>query len=679
MERTQDFNKIRFELQARSNPADEVCDCPIWELSKWAVAREVSGVGRLVYSPRAGGLFQPVEPALKSSDLIDGAFTVSVFNGFEIAPKISADSSLISAPSSKNEQVEALLFHIATQRKNVDFGIDLGEINPAHGHETGGYDEDPIHFQHSIYAATGCERDWEVQSIVDEAVRLSLIRTEIPEHGGFLWAALTEKGERKVRHIRRAYWPKIRQNSDELQQRTSIDIIPDTNVLLEFAMLDQIEWGALFPNIENLNIIIVPKVSEEMDGHKSGKSRLRKRALWFNRLARKIEGEVDGVAILKESDPRISISLADPVRKQELDEDQFEIDDADGRIVAETVVLMDDLSDAFFISDDTKPLRIARKAGIMWVRPLEEWRRDDPPDERDSQIAELKAQLGPQPSLSIAIAPEFNRCGSFEFDESIANKKHPAWTKTFSEELLRAHSPVSDEALRHRLRNDTAFDPLYRSRGDDIQGRIDAYHNEYHDFEEEIERFSQDFLPKSENTFFICPLRWHLQNDGTATAEEFAFQVRINGPLKFIPTSFAEMFFGETPSPPSPPEPHLGMIRPHDFGNLVSQSDPFKLDVFHEAHRDGSSTMLEWRCDQFRHGDSFSPYCFVVFEKEAKGSAAVEVRLRAKNIAKVETQNFAVRSSNSKSETDRAFFVRRLLFVDNEAFEPAQKAIDRVF
>ena len=674
-----DFDKILSEFQCRSVSTDEACDCPIWQSSTTAITRKLSEGGLLIYSARAGGIFQVDAPTVDVSDRIDCAFTVAIYNGFKIAPELSSETKLLSAPDSRKDRISALLFHIASMREGVDSGIDLGEVNPAHGHENGGYDEDPIHYQPSIYAAIGCTRDWEVHSVVNEAARLDLIRTEVPDFGDFVWATLTERGDQKVAHIRRGYRSMIRQSKDELLQRSSIDLIPDTNVLLEFEMLDQIEWKALFPNIENLHVLIVPKVSEEMDGHKSGKGRLRKRALWFNKLARQIEEEPDGIAVLKNADPRITVSLADPVRKQDLDDDQFELDDPDGRIVAETMVLMDALSDAFFISDDTKPMRIASKAGMLCFRPLDEWRRSDPPDERDAQIADLKAQLGALPALSVAIAHEFDRGGGFEFDEHIARTSHPEWSAAFAEELLRVHSPVDEETLRRRLANDMSFDPMLRNSSGGAQTRIDAYQNEYQEFEAETEKFAAEFLLRSEKTFFICPLRWELTNEGTATAEEFAFQVYAHGPLKFIPASFAEMFFGEAPAPPDPPESSFSTLMPHNFNIPIQQADPFSLDEFLEPEKDGSTTMLEWRCDQFRHGDSFSPFCFVVFEQDAGRSAAVEVKLRAKNIAKVDTQRFAVRGASAEVEIDRAFFTRRALFLNYEAYEPAQRAVERVF
>lgn len=188
----------------------------------------------------------------------------------------------------------------------------------------------------------------------------------------------------------------------ELLQQAVVSFCVDTNLLVEFTSFDAIPWRDLALNAEHIRIIVPTKVGEEMDEHKNKSGKLRRRAIEFSQLARQMEDSPDGVATLKANNPRITIEFGPLFRKAVLDADQFDLDDNDNRIVAEISAIARSVEGAILLADDSKPIRLARQAGLPHVRPLPSWRRAEGPDERDTEIRELRQELGAQPRLVVS-------------------------------------------------------------------------------------------------------------------------------------------------------------------------------------------------------------------------------------------------------------------------------------
>ena len=78
-------------------------------------------------------------------------------------------------------------------------------------------------------------------------------------------------------------------SSDRPIQQDSVTFVIDTNILIEFEAIDRIDWELLCPRARSIGIVVPTTVVREMDEHKKGSGRLRRRAIEFNRLLREIE------------------------------------------------------------------------------------------------------------------------------------------------------------------------------------------------------------------------------------------------------------------------------------------------------------------------------------------------------------------------------------------------------
>ena len=108
----------------------------------------------------------------------------------------------------------------------------------------------------------------------------------------------------------------------------SVAFCVDTNLLVEFVALADIPWKFLLPTIELLRLIVPTKVGEEMDEHKNKSGRLRRRAIEFGQISRRIEDSKDGVVVLREEGPRVTVEFGPLYRRSELDADQFDLEGA---------------------------------------------------------------------------------------------------------------------------------------------------------------------------------------------------------------------------------------------------------------------------------------------------------------------------------------------------------------
>ncbi|TWA89391.1 hypothetical protein [Bradyrhizobium stylosanthis] len=136
------------------------------------------------------------------------------------------------------------------------------------------------------------------------------------------------------------------------------------------------------------------------------------------------------------------------------------------------------------LADDSKPIRLARQAGLPYTRPLPEWRRQEGPDERDIEIVELKREIGAHPILTLSLADvgEQNRL----LIEDNPKAAEDACRKAFAEAAVESEPQTSREALikRYGLYSPGPYDLAVHLRG--VSGleesQLQGYENDYRRF-----------------------------------------------------------------------------------------------------------------------------------------------------------------------------------------------------
>ena len=378
-------------------------------------------------------------------------------------------------------------------------------------------------------------------------------------------------------------------------------ICPDTNILVEFRPLAELPWHELAPNAVHIEIVIPATVAEEMDGHKKAPGRLRRRSMEFNDLSRRIEEHGEEALVLRPDAPKVTVSIGNVYRQKDLDGEVYDLDDKDGRIVAEVSKLDQGAIPVILFSDDTKPLRLARQTELRCQRPPTSWRREEPKDDRDKEIETLNRQLGAHPILSIAFRdtdasrPAYASETSGPLDE--------AYEVGFTTAILSAVPKVSQDALitKYGIEGsggaiDVGFSKLTRTQ-------LSEYDRDYRNFEQRVKRVMQT-LPNGLNKSIV--VHFDVENKGTAAASGVDVVAEVKGDFKLALVGQMRDQIERFLVPPDPPVPALNAIQNSRFGSLLEQTEEIeqRVDWFYphdEVDGDDDDEITSWRCDEFRH------------------------------------------------------------------------------
>lgn len=444
----------------------------------------------------------------------------------------------------------------------------------------------------------------------------------LPKHQQSRWLSQTPRISQELPMSQRVV---------ELLQKEQVTFCVDTNILIEFQSLATLPWHEIAPFATSVRVVVPTKVGSEMDNHKSSSGRLRKRAAEFSGWARKIEIEPDGVFVLKENDPLVTIEFGPLFRTSDLDADRFDLADSDSRIVAEAERTARDIPDLILLADDSLPIRLARQAGLPFVRPPPSWRRPDGPDNKDQEISELKRQLGSQPQLIVSFP------GADVDNRYVLESPPHVICQNCVSRIVAAALSVDPQVPRSVLERryptavrNTAFGGIYLPPlGAVTSSSLDQYEKEYERYEARLRRWAEELPRILANRGTLLPVYIEIGNQGDRAAEKVHAEAELAGPFHFEPIDLFEDLFDV----PSIPEPHMFLtpVVPHRFGEERPRVDKFYLQD--EPGSDGSTQMISWRCEEVRQNTTHSLPTLVVAD-EPRAEGAVTVRTRGASIAR---------------------------------------------
>ena len=344
-------------------------------------------------------------------------------------------------------------------------------------------------------------------------------------------------------------------SSDRPIQQDSVTFVIDTNILIEFEAIDRIDWELLCPRARSIRIVVPTTVVREMDEHKKGSGRLRRRAIEFNRLLREIEDGDGERAPLQHEHVELSLMLMPRYGRDELSEEKLSFAVADDLIVAEAMRFTRNHASAIFLADDNNARRTAREMGIPVARPAEAWRRNEPRDARDVRIAELERQLGAMPKLSLSLLGDDERAVVFEplYEYEIPNE----FCDRVAETILARNPGVDrDELLwRHSLQ-----DTEKRNRGFRIPVRfsvsvedVDQYCREYEEYKECVIAWARRLPSNLSKLDFAAPFQLEIGNEGGAFAEDVEITISASTGFGFLQNRFVWSYLEMNCKPPDLP------------------------------------------------------------------------------------------------------------------------------
>jgi hypothetical protein len=379
-----------------------------------------------------------------------------------------------------------------------------------------------------------------------------------------------------------------------------------------------------------------------MDQHKFSSGRLRKRASDFSELSRRMEDSDDGVVRLTAPTviPAVTIEFGPILKPRDLDAEQFDLDDADNRVVAEAYCIARNIPTLVFIADDSLPIRLARLVGLPCVRPPKSWRRPTEGDERDEIIADLKRQLGPQPKLVLRFPGAR--------DDTRRHDLAPPPTAICRDcinRIVQAALDLDPEVPRSVLesRYPSAVPmtfgnyamPNFAGPGSVSTGMLDRYEREYVQYERHLRLWASKLPKLLARSGMMLPLYVEIGNEGDRAADRLHLEATLHGDFHFASLDHFDALLEGVLEVPQVPRP---MLSPDFFPDTLG-AERRRVDEFYAqdepADSAPSTKMISWRCEEFRQGTRFNlPTIIVALSGEARGAITVVARsaLQAKPV-----------------------------------------------
>ncbi len=470
-------------------------------------------------------------------------------------------------------------------------------------------------------------------------------------------------------------------SSEKLIQDEKITFVIDTNILIGFEPIAQIDWRLLCPNARSIGIVVPNTVVREMDGHKkSNINRNRKRALDFNKFLKKIEDGNGKDTTLQSNHVALRLILMPLYAQNNLPLEKLSLEIADDIIVAETLKFTQDHPDAIFLADDNNARRTAREMGIKVARPAEEWRRKEPRDWRDARIEELERQLGAMPELSLELPTGDVNTVIFEmlhpkaipdaFCDRVANlilERNPGFSR---DELMERHNL----SVVQKKRTFSVSDFFSVSVND-----IDKYCNDYQEFKERVISWSKR-LPELLNQIdFVAPIQLEIANEGHAFAEHVEVTVSASTGYRFISDDFVRSYLELRHKPPDPPSRVRSISHIPNFfeQQRLHQKDPSRFYLHDKPGKNRVVSDISYECERFRHGGVAVLSSALLQENNAPSGGLLTVRASSATLADPVEVNCPIRvEQGQRSKNFKEYLWSRLFFFPEEVRDSISTALE---
>ncbi|WP_429819352.1 hypothetical protein [Ensifer sp. B1-9] len=443
----------------------------------------------------------------------------------------------------------------------------------------------------------------------------------------------------------------------------------DTNILCNFGHIERLDWKTLFPHATSVTILVSAKVQAEMDVHKDTASGyLLKRAREFQRLLKKAE-EQDYCYSIEDCEVPVNFVFLNRPRAHELDQQQFDLEHADERIVAEYHFEQKRLSvEICIVANDARPIRVARDAHMRALRP-EKWEADrsEPEDEKlrtaRARIRELERAQGARPKTQLAnFSTERRHVIPSGFSPTFDVAKY---LTQMGSALRNTETIRSPQSLIDKYGIDDGFFGALNTRhltDNDIRDYV-------HELEEYYTRFNfepHELLRRLQVLGAAYVLTIEIENVGEAPEEIISLELSLQNAI-FVEPSDMEGFNDWCLAPPTPPVPAMWLA--DDV--LLSDQSGSPWEAEHEfASLGGSVTTETHRCRSMLHGHKAKTESYIHPSDPAK-PITVLVTLRAKNLIDPITRKLEIICS--PEVVDEAFvddfLVRQSVFLEDDQRE----------
>lgn len=383
----------------------------------------------------------------------------------------------------------------------------------------------------------------------------------------------------------------------------------DSNIALECSALENLPWKEI-DRTGSILILVTSTVLQEVDSKKNN-PRLGNHARNFNKTLRPLVSGSDTVVIRNSPAPQVEIALADCPTIDWSSFPDLERDEPDTKVAVQALCARGpDVAKKILISQDIRPLSIARNIGLKVHHIGENWLRPKEISEAEKKVAALQKEINSlknkEPILEI------------EFDD------YPSELDTVR---LRELSEDEREDIKQRIfrlnpmpEQDRSAIGLVLNQDYSISERYQKWMNKM------IPDFVTKYERRAEMNYGQVGIQIKIKNVGQVTAEGLLIRVNsIGGYLN-------EKHTFSSPSGPSAPrlrgfEYHNRHLHNSNF-RVPKQPGPHEFVVIEKPARSNQSQVS---CQDFRHGYEHV-YSLILWVDPHGQGCTVDVTITASNL-----------------------------------------------
>lgn len=316
----------------------------------------------------------------------------------------------------------------------------------------------------------------------------------------------------------------------EVNESDAAWFAPDSNFFLQCKPASDVDWY-LITQATDIRLVVVRTVQREIDELKGGgNARRASRARATSGLFKRVLQSSDGVIVLREKGPRVSIELGPRLPADRPERPGLDLSLHDDQIVdqaLETATLMD--CALHLLTGDTGPMQTAYDLGLRFKAIPDEWTLPPEPDPQTKRIAELERKVE---SLSRQV-PEIT-----------VDIKQQDLKTTVIRGVVDRPEVLPDEFIE-QMRHEVAARHKMRAMPADLieKNRTQAwniYKKDWFKWLAELGTSMQGLAAAHNGMPDPVSFELHLNNVGAATAEHPQVEIATNGAIRLMCLSTRE-------------------------------------------------------------------------------------------------------------------------------------------
>jgi hypothetical protein len=409
-------------------------------------------------------------------------------------------------------------------------------------------------------------------------------------------------------------------------------LFTDTNAFLQVRDLKDLPWTTLFSDVEAIDLMVAPRVIEELDRHKtSTNQRRRDRARGALHAIEKASLSSDLALTIREQPVRVRIVISRAPHFDWPAHPTLDPAKADDQLVAEAISFG---QGAEIFSHDAGPRIRARVMKLKAHEPPADWLLPDEKTDDQRKITKLERDIEALSNRTPRISAGFDAIDDTTSDitlvQPILKPLAPDVADELSAAYLAAHPPANMSGTDNRF---------LRSLGAISESDAERYQSKYSTFEASVRDYYQNLHKRVQRVGLVMGICYFVKSEGGAAAEGLRIEFDLTGNASLIADRVdASRFVGLFKEPQPPDEPRSASdfhsLLPHapSFTDVMSPRDPVAFYWFDRPKVGSKHSALQ--CQDFRAMREFRDEIFILsHERDTPIDLQLSLHVSATNLA----------------------------------------------